>query len=445
MVKKNRSKLLALIIALFVLGSCRTTVPEVQPNPENPQTLAAQTWSVMQTMAALTGTPTAALAPATNAVQPTEAPAFTNTPTPTQTLVPMLTAFPTSSPLPTWTATLVPTATRWVYYPGGGGVIPPPPRPGNTQVNAKPCYAAEFVRDITIPDGTNLPRNTEFTKVWRIENTGTCTWESKLYFAPVGFVGGSPKKDPFDGKPIQIGEKVKPGKTIDIAVSLITPDRDGSIKSQWVFTDKNEVFGNKGTNKAFSLSVNVFQTVPNPVFDFSNNLCKASWNSNAHKVKNQIKISDNFVPIQCNGKPNNPLGFVRKMSEPGTEAGPATGLMGVWENPPFVKDGITQGMFPALLILPGDRFSAYVGCLFESDECDVTFELKYRVITFPYAVVEEKTISRDQVYDGAIGSLEIDLGSLGLYGNYVEFFFRVKAKNDSKQNTAIWISPGIVH
>jgi hypothetical protein len=368
---------------------------------------------------------------------------ITKTPTPTQTSIPMLTAFPTLTPLPTSTATKIPTATTWYYYPGGGVI--PPPGSWVTPANQIPCLAAELVRDITLPNGTNLPRNTDFVKVWRIENTGSCTWDPKLYFAPVGFVGGSPKVDPFGGSPIQIGEKVKPGKTIDVAVSLTTPDRDGSFKGQWVFTDKQEVFGNKGATKPFTVNINVYQTISNPVYDFTVNACVATWTSNVRWIKNQARLGEGTSSLPCNGKQNNPVGFIRRVSEPVTEAGAATDKSGIWENPPFVNGGITQGVFPALLILSGDKVSAYVGCLDDNTECNVTFGLKYRVITLPYSVTEEGAITRDQVFDGAIGSLEVDLSSLGLAGKYVEFVLSVKANNDSRQNAAVWISPTIIH
>jgi hypothetical protein len=431
------------LIAFFLFSACGTPGPAVPANPENPETLAAQTWSVIQTSAALTGTPTAVPQTSTNTSAPKIEATITNTATPTQTPVPMLTALPTLTPQPTATVTKVPTATPWYYYPGGGVI--PPPGYRVTPVYAIPCLAAELVRDVTIPNGTNLPRNTDFVKVWRIENTGSCTWDTKLYFAPVGYVGGSPRIDPFGGAPVQIGEKVRPGKTIDIALSLTTPDKDGSFRSQWVFTDKENFFGNKGDTKPFVFTINVQQTLPNPIFDFTLNACLATWTSNARFVKTQSRLAEGTSSLPCNGKPNNPVGFVRRVNEPVTESGTATGLSGIWENPPFINGGIAQGVFPALLVLPGDKFSAYVGCLDGNTECNVTFALKYRVINLPYAVVEEGSITRDQVYDGSIGSLEVDLSSLGLVGKYVEFVLSVRANSESRQNAAVWISPAIIH
>ena len=33
-----------------------------------------------------------------------------------------------------------------------------------------------FVKDVTIPDGTQLSAGEVFTKTWRLQNRGTCTW-----------------------------------------------------------------------------------------------------------------------------------------------------------------------------------------------------------------------------------------------------------------------------
>ncbi len=40
------------------------------------------------------------------------------------------------------------------------------------------CDAAQFLADVTYPDGSIVPRNTTFVKIWRIRNVGTCTWST---------------------------------------------------------------------------------------------------------------------------------------------------------------------------------------------------------------------------------------------------------------------------
>jgi hypothetical protein len=35
---------------------------------------------------------------------------------------------------------------------------------------------AQFVADVTVPDGSRYDPNATFTKTWRLRNSGTCTW-----------------------------------------------------------------------------------------------------------------------------------------------------------------------------------------------------------------------------------------------------------------------------
>jgi hypothetical protein len=42
--------------------------------------------------------------------------------------------------------------------------------------DAAPAFAAEFIKDVTIPDNTVIAIGTTITKVWRILNVGTDAW-----------------------------------------------------------------------------------------------------------------------------------------------------------------------------------------------------------------------------------------------------------------------------
>ncbi|MEN6392564.1 MAG: NBR1-Ig-like domain-containing protein, partial [Anaerolineaceae bacterium] len=91
----------------------------------------------------------------------------------------------------------------------------PVPTITQTSTPTEVCFdKAEFVKDITVPDGTLFSPGDEFVKTWRLRNVGTCTW-TELY--QLVFVGG----DPMGGaSSTPLSEVVPQGETIDLSISL---------------------------------------------------------------------------------------------------------------------------------------------------------------------------------------------------------------------------------
>ena len=54
--------------------------------------------------------------------------------------------------------------------------IPTTARPPSTVQPTAMFDLAQFVRDVTIPDGSTYAPGATFTKTWRLRNAGTCTW-----------------------------------------------------------------------------------------------------------------------------------------------------------------------------------------------------------------------------------------------------------------------------
>ena len=89
------------------------------------------------------------------------------------------------------------------------------------------CDVAQFIDDITIPDGTTLKPNETFTKTWRFKNVGTCTWTPSY---AIVFSSG----DSMSGPATQaLTGNVNPGQTVDISVDLTAPATDGNYKGYW--------------------------------------------------------------------------------------------------------------------------------------------------------------------------------------------------------------------
>lgn len=89
------------------------------------------------------------------------------------------------------------------------------------------CDDADFVADVTIPDGTVLDPGEDFTKTWRLRNAGTCSWTSSysVVFSNGNSMGG-PANQALTGS-------VNPGQTVDISINLEAPNTPGDYQGYW--------------------------------------------------------------------------------------------------------------------------------------------------------------------------------------------------------------------
>lgn len=83
------------------------------------------------------------------------------------------------------------------------------------------CDAAEFVADVTVPDGSTFAPGASFAKTWRFRNTGTCTWTTSYGIA---FVSGTQMGAP---AVVNMPTSVAPGGTVDVTVSMTAPTVPG--------------------------------------------------------------------------------------------------------------------------------------------------------------------------------------------------------------------------
>lgn len=96
--------------------------------------------------------------------------------------------------------------------------------------------------DITTPDDTELQPGETFTKIWRIQNAGLCTWTTG--YAAVWFSGerlGAAESVPLVGE-------VPPGQTVDIAVEMTAPESPGTYQSNWKLRNDSGVLFAIGPN-----------------------------------------------------------------------------------------------------------------------------------------------------------------------------------------------------
>lgn len=118
------------------------------------------------------------------------------------------------------------------------------------------CNLAQFVTDVTVPDGTTMTPNQNFNKKWRIRNIGACSWNGfSLVFDSGDSMGGPATK------PIPV---VNPGQEVDLDVDLKAPATAGTFRSYWRIVTNNNVLVpivNGYQGRAFYVEVKV-QAVP---------------------------------------------------------------------------------------------------------------------------------------------------------------------------------------
>ena len=99
---------------------------------------------------------------------------------------------------------------------------------------------SDFVADVTIPDGTAIKPGAQFTKTWRLRNTGRCTWDAGYRLA---YVDG-PRMT--DQNFVELTQETQPKQTADISVVFTAPRESGAVKSRWQMQAPNGArFGKK--------------------------------------------------------------------------------------------------------------------------------------------------------------------------------------------------------
>ena len=111
--------------------------------------------------------------------------------------------------------------------------------PGPTATPAG-CYdGMEFVRDVKVPDNTEMRPGQDFDKVWRIKNTGTCAWDRDYRIV---FVQG----DRMDGDTEFVTTTVRTGDTYDMIIDQEAPNRPGKYTGVWQMVNADGIpFGER--------------------------------------------------------------------------------------------------------------------------------------------------------------------------------------------------------
>lgn len=281
------------------------------------------------------------------------------------------------------------------------------------------CDAAQFLADVTYPDGSIVPRNTTFVKIWRIRNVGTCTWTTSYAIA---FVSGDGM-----GAPASVGMpgSVAPGQYIEIPVTLVSPGNDGKYRGFWKLRNASGALFGIGAQADTAFWVDIRVTGPSYVaYNFAENYCQANWTSGAGN-------------LPCPGTSGDANGYVIRLNAPVMENGVTEDEPGLLAVPQDVNNGYISAQFPAFTVQSGDRFRTIVNCQRDATKCNVIFRLDY----LNNGVIKNFA-SWAEVYEGKYYPVDLDLSSLN--GQTLKFLLVVSANGGNNQDYAIWLNPHIV-
>ncbi|MBC7877128.1 MAG: hypothetical protein H7Y59_08170 [Anaerolineales bacterium] len=95
------------------------------------------------------------------------------------------------------------------------------------------CNVAQFVTDVTIPDGTVMTPGQAFIKKWRIKNIGSCAWS--------GYIMAFDNGDSMNGPASKAISALNPGQEVDLEVNLTAPSTAGNYRGYWRITTNGGV------------------------------------------------------------------------------------------------------------------------------------------------------------------------------------------------------------
>lgn len=282
------------------------------------------------------------------------------------------------------------------------------------------CFQAQFVADVTIPDGTSFQPNATFKKTWRLRNIGTCAWNNVTMVFDHGDQMGSTTS-----VPVQSG--IAPGQTVDVSVDMTAPNAPAHYIGFWKFkSEQGTIFGiGAQANKEWWVEINVIGTpTTNVVYDFTAKAAEATWSSGAGG-------------LSFPGTDGDAKGFAIKKDKPKFESGvelPVPGLLFVPQN---LTNGFIQARYPGFKVESGDRFQTRVGCEFGATSCYVVHRLDYEV----GSTIRTFWTFRER-YEGLTYDANIDLSPLA--GQEVKFILYISAYGAPAGDRALWGNPVLV-
>ena len=286
---------------------------------------------------------------------------------------------------------------------------------------ATTCDWAQFVADVTVPDGAKYDPSVAFKKTWRLKNIGSCTWTTgySLVFDS-GTQMGAPASINFPGS-------VAPGQTVDLTVDMTAPANAGHYIGYWKLKNASGVlFGIGSTaNKSFWVEINVTSSVPggSVALDFVASAKDATWSSGAGG-------------LSFPGTDGDAKGFALVKDKAKFESGVEFSKPSLLFAPQNITNGFIQARYPAFKVEGGDTFQATIGCEAGATTCYVAYRLDYEV----GGVIKTFWTFRER-FEGLTYNANISLAPLS--GQEVKFILYISAYGSPAGDRALWGNPVI--
>ena len=330
----------------------------------------------------------------------------------------------TQAALPTATATLTPTETP--VPPTATPTVTNTPLPTATKTKPPiPCNNVTFKGDVTVSDGQEFEAGASFTKTWQLQNSGTCTWTKDYNLV---FVSGNSMSGPASQK---LNVEVKPGETVKVSVTLFAPDDSGTHTGYWMLQNTSGGrFGmgsDSGTPFWVKIKVNSYPSLPSDVVvDFARDYCSAYLETNKGELTECPSPGDDFTN-----------GSIYRTFKPKYENKSVDDEQTLVMVPGKGSGGYILAEYKSFTVPAGAHFHTVIGCMYDQEDCDVLFQVRYRVIGSPTETLGEWT----QIYDGNLQIVDEDLSALE--GEKVVITLRVMSNDNNTDDKVFWLFPRI--
>lgn len=327
------------------------------------------------------------------------------TPTSTKTLLPTPTLFPSLTPVTSLTPVKTPTSTF---------------------ISKTICDNAALI-STTVPDGSTFLPGYYFTKSWRLQNTGSCTWTTGYALV---FLSGNQ----MEGQAVyNFTSTIASGQSVDLSINLRSPASPGTFTGLWMLRNASgKLFGTgASSDQAFGVTVKVNapegDKLPTSIYplDFVASMCKATWESGTGANKVRLPCPDS----------TNQYAWALILTKPKFEGGRIDDERTIWMHP---DKGFIEATYPDYTVKTGDHFRTWIGCAYGYSGCKIKYKVDYKKSDGTVLTLG----TWNEIYDDTIHEINIDLS--GLAGQAVKFILTVQDNGNANAAQAFWLAPRIL-